>query len=71
MFGVSDYGAFVAAIGLFLLISGPVNLALVTPTSKGGIAACLAWRLFTAQHSSSPRRSGSPQTRHDGIPTRR
>ena len=42
MFGVSDYGAFVAAIVLFLLIPGPGNLALVTSTSKGGIAGGLA-----------------------------
>ena len=42
MFGVSDYGAFVAAIVLFLLIPGPGNLALVTSTSKGGISGGLA-----------------------------
>ena len=46
MFGVSDYGAFVAAIVLFLLIPGPGNLALVTSTSKGGIAGGLAATLF-------------------------
>src|SRR6476646_9135939 len=37
MFGVSDYGAFVAAILIFLAIPGPGNLALITSTSKGGI----------------------------------
>jgi threonine/homoserine/homoserine lactone efflux protein len=37
MFGIADYGAFVAAIVLFLAIPGPGNLALVTSTSKGGI----------------------------------
>jgi leucine efflux protein len=42
MFGIADYGAFVAAIILFLLIPGPGNLALVTSTSKGGIAGGLA-----------------------------
>ncbi|MBE2262087.1 MAG: LysE family translocator [Burkholderiaceae bacterium] len=42
MFGVSDYGAFVAAIVLFLAIPGPGNLALVTSTSKGGIKGGLA-----------------------------
>jgi len=36
--GVADYGAFVVAIFVFLLIPGPGNLALITSTSKGGIA---------------------------------
>lgn len=36
--GVADYGAFVAAIIIFLLIPGPGNLALITSTGKGGIA---------------------------------
>ena len=35
--GITDYGAFVAAIIVFLLIPGPGNLALITSTSKGGI----------------------------------
>jgi len=38
MFGIADYGAFVAAIVLFLLIPGPGNLALITSTSKGGVS---------------------------------
>lgn len=42
MFGVADYGAFVAAILVFLAIPGPGNLALITSTSKGGIRAGLA-----------------------------
>jgi threonine/homoserine/homoserine lactone efflux protein len=42
MFGVADYGAFVTAIILFLAIPGPGNLALVTSTSKGGVAGGLA-----------------------------
>ena len=42
MFGVADYGAFVAAIVLFLAIPGPGNLALITSTSKGGIRGGLA-----------------------------
>jgi threonine/homoserine/homoserine lactone efflux protein len=42
MFGVADYGAFVAAIILFLAIPGPGNLALITSTSKGGIKGGLA-----------------------------
>jgi threonine/homoserine/homoserine lactone efflux protein len=42
MFGVADYGAFVAAILIFLAIPGPGNLALITSTSKGGIRAGLA-----------------------------
>jgi len=37
MFGVADYGAFVIAIIVFLLIPGPGNLALITSTSKGGL----------------------------------
>lgn len=42
MFGVADYGAFVAAIILFLAIPGPGNLALITSTSKGGVKGGLA-----------------------------
>jgi leucine efflux protein len=42
MFGVADYGAFVAAIILFLALPGPGNLALITSTSKGGIRGGLA-----------------------------
>jgi leucine efflux protein len=42
MFGIADYGAFVAAIILFLAIPGPGNLALITSTGKGGIAGGLA-----------------------------
>ncbi len=38
MFGIADYGAFVAAIVVFLMIPGPGNLALITSTSKGSIA---------------------------------
>jgi leucine efflux protein len=38
MFGIADYGAFVVAIIVFLAIPGPGNLALITSTSKGGIA---------------------------------
>ena len=37
MFGVADYGAFVAAVIVFLMIPGPGNLALVTSTGKGGV----------------------------------
>lgn len=42
MFGVADYGAFVAAIIVFLALPGPGNLALITSTGKGGIRAGLA-----------------------------
>ena len=42
MFGVSDYGAFVSAIILFLALPGPGNLALITSTGKGGIVAGMA-----------------------------
>ncbi len=41
MFGISDYGAFVAAMIVFLLIPGPGNLALITSTSKGGVSGGL------------------------------
>jgi leucine efflux protein len=42
MFGIANYGAFVAAIVVFLLIPGPGNLALITSTTKGGIRGGLA-----------------------------
>src|SRR6188768_835761 len=42
MLGVTDYGAFVVAIIVFLAIPGPGNLALITSTGKGGIAGGLA-----------------------------
>jgi threonine/homoserine/homoserine lactone efflux protein len=42
MFGVADYGAFVVAIIVFLLIPGPGNLALITSTSKGRVPGGLA-----------------------------
>lgn len=45
MFGVADYGAFVVAVIVFLLIPGPGNLALITSTGtglvRGGLAATL------------------------------
>jgi leucine efflux protein len=42
MFGISDYGAFVVAIVVFLAIPGPGNLALLTATAKGGVRAGMA-----------------------------
>jgi leucine efflux protein len=42
MLGVTDYGTFVATTIVFLCIPGPGNLALVTSTSKGGVAGGLA-----------------------------
>ncbi|HJV62232.1 MAG TPA: LysE family transporter [Albitalea sp.] len=42
MFGVADYGAFVAAVIVFLMIPGPGNLALITSTGKGGVRGGLA-----------------------------
>ena len=42
MFGIADYGAFVAAILIFLLLPGPGNLALITSTGKGGVPGGLA-----------------------------
>lgn len=48
MFGIADYGAFVIAIIVFLLVPGPGNLALITSTGKGGIRGGLAatWGLM-------------------------
>ena len=37
MFGITDYGTYIATIALFLLVPGPGNLALITSTAKGGI----------------------------------
>ncbi len=42
MFGVADYGAFVATVLLFLAIPGPGNLALISSTGKGGMRGGLA-----------------------------
>lgn len=42
MFGVPDYGAFVAAVILFLCVPGPGNLALITATGQGGRRAGMA-----------------------------
>jgi threonine/homoserine/homoserine lactone efflux protein len=42
MFGVADYGAFVATVIIFLLIPGPGNLALINSTGKGGVRGGLA-----------------------------
>lgn len=39
--GIADYTSFAVAIIVFLLIPGPGNLALITSTSKGGIAGGL------------------------------
>lgn len=41
MLGVSDYGAFVAAVIVFLALPGPGNLALITSTGQGGPRAGL------------------------------
>ena len=42
MFGIADYGAFIVAVIIFLLIPGPGNLALVSSTGKGGVRGGLA-----------------------------
>ncbi len=42
MYGIADYGAFVVAIIVFLMIPGPGNLALITSTSKGAVRGGLA-----------------------------
>ena len=40
--GLQNYGAFVVAVIVFLLIPGPGNLALITSTAKGGVRGGLA-----------------------------
>lgn len=42
MFGVTDYGAFVVAFIVLLMIPGPGNLALILSTGKGGIRGGIA-----------------------------
>lgn len=42
MFGVNDYGAFVAAFILLLIIPGPSNFAMITATGKGGLRGGMA-----------------------------
>ena len=42
MFGIADYGAFIAAFLLLLALPGPGNLALMTSTGKGGVRGGLA-----------------------------
>jgi threonine/homoserine/homoserine lactone efflux protein len=42
MFGIADYGSFVVAVIVFLMIPGPGNLALITSTGKGRVAGGLA-----------------------------
>lgn len=39
MFGIADYGAFCAAILLFLALPGPGTFTLLTSTGKGGLRA--------------------------------
>ena len=39
MLGIGDYGAFCAAILIFLALPGPGTFALLTSTSKGGLRA--------------------------------
>jgi threonine/homoserine/homoserine lactone efflux protein len=39
MLGIADYGAFCAAVLLFLALPGPGNFALLTSTGKGGLRA--------------------------------
>lgn len=45
MFGINDYGAFCAAIVLFLALPGPGTLALLTSTGQGGLRAGAATTL--------------------------
>ena len=39
MLGIADYGAFCAAILLFLALPGPGSFALITSTAQGGLRA--------------------------------
>jgi hypothetical protein len=39
MFGIADYGAFCAAILVFLALPGPGTFTLLTSTGKGGLRA--------------------------------
>ncbi|MEY4754337.1 MAG: leucine efflux protein LeuE [Pseudomonadota bacterium] len=39
MFGITDYGAFCAAVLLFLMLPGPGTFALLTATGQGGLRA--------------------------------
>jgi leucine efflux protein len=39
MLGITDYGAFCAAVLLFLALPGPGTFALITSTGKGGLRA--------------------------------
>jgi threonine/homoserine/homoserine lactone efflux protein len=39
MFGISDFGAFCAAVLVFLALPGPGTFALITSTGKGGFRA--------------------------------
>jgi leucine efflux protein len=39
MFGVADFGAFCAAVIVFLALPGPGTFALLTSTGKGGFKA--------------------------------
>ncbi len=45
MFGISDHGAFCAAILIFLALPGPGTLALLTATGQGGMRAGAATTL--------------------------
>src|SRR5476649_1005583 len=42
MLGITNYGAFILAYVLLLIIPGPGNFALMTSTTKGGIKGGLA-----------------------------
>jgi leucine efflux protein len=42
MLGIVDYGAYVLAVIVFLMVPGPGNLAIVSSTAKGGLMGGLA-----------------------------
>ena len=69
MFGVSDYGAFVVAVIVFLAIPGPGNLALITSTSKGGVVGGLAATLGVIEQVAVPRQVCGNETVYTGPRT--
>jgi threonine/homoserine/homoserine lactone efflux protein len=59
MLGIADYGAFCAAILVFLALPGPGTFALLTSTGKGGFRAGAAATLgapTAVQGGAVPRR---------------
>ena len=53
MFGISDFGAFCAAVLLFLALPGPGTFALITSTGKGGFRAGAAATFVSSRPASA------------------